>query len=197
MKVLVACEESQVVCKAFRNRGHEAYSCDLKPCSGGHPEWHIHDDVFSVILDGWDLVIMHPPCTYTALCGNRWYHNSHLRIQAANFTKLLWNEFRLYCSRVALEQPKTIMQSYIGRRTQTIHPWQFGHPETKETWLWLYHLPPLEETNNVYDYMMTLPKNEKHKVWYASPSDNRGELRSKTFTGIAEAMAEQWSSLKE
>lgn len=194
MKVLIACEESQVVCKAFRELGHEAYSCDLQECSGGHPEWHIMGNVVWELAQDWDLIIMHPPCTYTALCGNRWYHDSPKRIEGAEFCKNLWEYATDLCYRVALEQPKTIMQSYIGPKSQVVHPWQFGHPETKETWLWLENLPPLQETNNVYDYMMTLPKNKRHKVWYASPGNDRGKNRSKTYLGIARAMAAQWGS---
>jgi hypothetical protein len=150
MKILIACEESQAVCKEFRAMGHEAFSCDILPCSGGHPEWHLLMDAFEAIkLQKWDIIILHPPCTYTALSGNRRYYNSPLRLAGADFCEKLWNAARKVCAKVALEQPKTIMQKYIGPRTQVIQPWQFGHGETKETWLWLEGLPQLMPTNIV------------------------------------------------
>ena len=186
MKVLVACEESQVVCIAFRERGHEAYSCDLKNCSGGHPEWHIIGDARIIIKrERWDLIILHPPCTYTALCGNRWYWNNPLRNEGIDLCSELWNLACSVCDKVGLEQPRTIMQRYIGKKSQVIHPWQFGHGETKETWLWLKGLPLLIPTNIV--------SGRENRIWKMSPGPNRGKLRSKTFLGIAEAFASQWS----
>jgi len=188
MKILIGCEESQTVTVAFRNLGHEAYSCDLQRCSGGHPEWHLQMDVFDAIkLKKWDLIILHPPCTYTAICGNRWYWNSPLRLEASRFTKSLWEAACNACDSVVLEQPKTTIQRYIGKRTQTIHPWQFGHGETKETWLWIKWLPNLVPTNIV--------DGRKNKIWKMQPSKERGKLRSKTYKGIAEAMATQWGGL--
>lgn len=193
MLILIGCEESQEVCKAFRAKGHEAYSCDLLPCSGGHPEWHIQGDVMDAIQSRqWDMIGLHCPCTYTALCSNRWYYNSPLREQGATFTKDCWDLSCEVCDKVYLEQPKTIMQRYIGPKTQAIQPWMFGHLEAKETWLWLKGLPVLTESNNVYAEMMKLGKKEREKVFYMSPSDDRGKLRSKTYPGIAQAMADQW-----
>jgi len=136
-----------------------------------------------------DLIIMHPPCTYTALSGNRWYWNSDKRIKGATFCKQLWLLACKKCSKVALEQPKTIMQKYIGKRSQIIHPWQFGHGETKETWLWLHGLPLLEPTN--------IADGRENRIWKMPPSKDRSKLRSKTYPGIAEAMAFQWACIKE
>lgn len=185
MNVLVGCEESQAVCIAFRNRGHEAYSCDLLPCSGGHPEWHLQMDVLDAIdLMKWDRIILHCPCTYTALCGNRWYWNSQLRIEGINFTKSVFERACEVCDCVVLEQPKTIMQKYIGNKSQIIHPYEYGHGETKETWLWLKGLPELQPTNIV--------DGRENKIWKMPPSKDRGKLRSKTYAGIAQAMASQW-----
>jgi hypothetical protein len=198
MKILVACEESQEVCKAFRAKGHEAYSCDFLPCSGFHPEWHIQLDVFNLFnckkfstqnldihyINKWDLIILHPSCTYTAISGNRWYWNSQLRIKGAESCKNMFDIACLMCDKVALEQPKTIMQRYIGKKSQVIQPWQFGHGETKETWLWLKNLPLLKPTNIV--------EGREQRIWKMSPGKERSKLRSKTYPGIAKAMAEQW-----
>lgn len=186
MKVLVGFEESQAVCIAFRRKGHEAYSCDIEPCSGGHPEWHLKMDIFKAIrLGKWDLIILHPPCTYTAICGNRWYWNSPLRQEGVSLCKKSWDESKKVCDKVALEQPKTIMQRYIGKKSQVIHPYQFGHGETKETWLWLYGLPPLNPTDIV--------EGRENRIWKMPPTENRGKLRAKTYQGIADAMANQWA----
>lgn len=195
-KILIGFEESQEICKAFRNLGFEAYSCDIKPCSGECPEYHIQTDIFKALdLMKWDLIILHPPCTYTALCGNRWYYNSPLREEGVKLCKNSWDKALSICNHVVLEQPKTIMQRYIGKKSQVIQPYQFGHTETKETWLWLKGLPNLKETDNVKKEMDLLPAKEKHKIWYASPCEKRSELRSKTYSGIAKAMANQWGKL--
>lgn len=185
MNVLIGFEESQAVTIEFRRLGHNSFSCDLQECSGGHPEWHLQTDIFEAIhLQKWDIIILHPPCTYTALSGNRWYWNSPLRGQGVELCKNSWDEAKKVCNKVALEQPKTIMQRYIGRRSQIIHPWQFGHGETKETWIWLRGLPLLKPTNIV--------EGRENRIWKMSPSDNRRKLRSKTYSGIAKAMADQW-----
>jgi len=185
MKVLVGCEESQEVTKAFRELGHEAYSCDLQDCSGGYPEWHLKEDIFEILdLMLWDIIILHPPCRYTALCGNRWYAGNSLRLKGASFCSTIWHKACFVCSKVALEQPKTIMQRFIGPKTQIIHPYQFGHGETKETWLWLKGLPELTPTNEV--------DGRENRIWKMPPSKDRSKLRSKTYPGIAKAMAEQW-----
>lgn len=186
MKVLIACEESQTVCKAFRERGHEAYSNDILDCSGGHPEWHIKGDCRDVIrLRKWDMIIIHTPCTFTAICGNRWYWNSPLRIDGINLTKEVYELAKSVCGKVVLEQPKTIMQKYIGKRSQTIQPYEFGHGETKETWLWVNGLPLLKPTNIV--------EGRENRIWKMPPSETRSKERSKTYSGIAKAFATQWS----
>lgn len=185
MKVLIGFEESQAIAKEFRKLGHEAYSCDLQECSGGHPEWHLQMDIFQALrLKKWDLVILHPPCTYTALCGNRWYWDSLLRIEGISLCKKAWEVACDVCDKVVLEQPKTIMQKYIGKKSQVIHPWQFGHGETKETWLWIKGLPLLNPTNVV--------EGRENRIWKMPPSKERSKLRSKTYPGIAKAIAEQY-----
>lgn len=208
LKVLVACEESQAVTIEFRKLGHEAYSCDLIDCSGGYPEWHIKGDATKALnLESWDLIIAHPPCTYMSNSGVRWLYNSDGRQNTERWFKLIeamefFNKFKNhYCRHIAIENP--IPHKYavngiadkegIGKYTQTIQPWQFGHLESKRTCLWLKNLPLLVETNNVYDEMMQLPYGERSKVHYASPGPHRQKLRSKTYSGIAEAMASQWS----
>lgn len=185
MNVLIGCEESQIVCIQFRKLGHGAFSCDLQTCSGGHPEWHLQMDIFeAILLKKWDLIILHCPCTFTALCGNRWYYNSPLRIEGISFTKKCFELAKSVCDKVVLEQPKTIMQRYIGKKTQSIQPYQFGHGETKETWLWLHNLPILQPNNFV--------TGRENKIWKMSPGPERAKLRSKTYPGIAQAMADQW-----
>jgi hypothetical protein len=200
MKVLIACEESQAVCIAFRNKGHEAYSCDILPCSGGHPEWHIQDDVLKHLNDGWDMMIAHPPCDYLANSGVCHLYTEPDRhekmIAGALFFKALLNaEIPIIC----IENP--IMHKYaveiIGRRQdQVIQPYMFGHPERKATCLWLNGLPLLKQTNNVKHIMDKLPKKEAQRIHYCSPGPDRKKIRSKTFPGIANAMAEQWGTFK-
>lgn len=208
MKILVACEESQAVTIELRNLGHEAYSCDIEPCSGGHPEWHIRWDALSLIngncsfmscdgtlhhIDGkWDILIAHPPCTHLAVSGARWFKEGvkprHLQDEAADFFMAFINAD---CDRIAVENPVCIMSTRYRKPTQIINPFQFGHPEQKKTCLWLKGLPPLKETNNVYDYMMTLPVKERTRIWQLGSGHSKE--RSKTFPGIAKAMAEQWA----
>jgi site-specific DNA-cytosine methylase len=191
MRVLIACEESQTVCKAFRKRGFEAYSCDIQEQSGGHPEWHIKGDVLEVINDGWDLIIAHPPCTHLAVSGARWFKEGvkprYLQDESADFFMKFVNANAKF---IAVENPICIMSTRYRKPDQIINPFQFGHPEQKKTCLWLKGLPKLAETNNVYDYMMTLPIKERTRIhWLGS---NKSKERSKTYEGIAEAMAQQW-----
>jgi len=182
---LVGFEESQAITIELRAKGIEAYSCDLQECSGGHPEWHLQINIFQAInLKKWGGIILHPPCTFTALCGNRWYWDSEKRIEGIELCKSAWIEACKVCDYVALEQPKTIMQKHIGQRSQTIHPWQFGHGETKETWLWLKGFSKLEPTEIV--------EGRENKIWKMPPSKDRSKLRSKTYPGIAKAISEQW-----
>lgn len=194
MKVLVACEESQVVCKAFRARGHEAYSCDIQPCSGEHPEWHIQDNVmFQLYGRGWDLLIGHPPCTYLTYAGTRHWNNPgrlSKRLDALAFFAMLW------------EAP--IDKKY----SQIINPYYFGDSFSKPTWLWLKNLPLLQhyKEDNLFHECTHVDKGEfvefvtakgvtkKQAKWYDTgvPGVHGSKTRSKTFPGIAAAMAEQW-----
>lgn len=201
MKILIACEESQVVCNAFRSLGHEAYSCDLDECSGGHPEWHIQDDAIKVAYDknyGWDMMIAHPPCTYLSNSGVTWLDKKdgrwELMEEGALFFKTLWSA---PVDKVAIENPiphKYALQT-IGRKyDQIVQPWMFGHPESKATCFWLKGLPPLIETDNVKHIWNSLPKKEAQRTHYLPPGENRARLRSKTYDGIAEAMAMQWGN---
>lgn len=186
--VLVGFEESQAITVELRKLGVNAFSCDLQSPSGGFPEYHLQMDIFEAIHSRkWDMIILHPPCTFTALCGNRWYYDSPLRIEGIELCKRAWEEACKVSEFVALEQPKTIMQRYIGKKSQVIHPWQFGHGETKETWLWLKNLPELEPTDIV--------DGRKNRIWKMPPSKDRQKLRSKTYPGIAKAIAEQWTAV--
>lgn len=195
MKVLVACEESQEVCKAFRVLGHEAYSCDIEPCSGGHPEWHLQCDALEIIKMRWDLIIAHPPCTDLAVSGAAWFAEKRAdgRQQAA--IDFFMQFVNAACERIAVENPVSIMSTQYRKPDQIIHPWMFGHPEKKATCLWLKGLPLLVPTNDVSNYMKTLPKNQQERLYYLPPSPDRAKLRSKTFPGIARAMAEQWGGI--
>lgn len=187
MNILVGFEESQEVTEAFIKLGHNAMSCDKEyPGAKGLP--HYQGDFFDLNHSCFDLIILHPPCTYTALCGNRWYWESHLRQEGIELCKRAWEAACQNSKRVALEQPKTIMQRYIGKRSQVIHPWQFGHGETKETWLWLKGLPELIPTNEV--------DGRENRIWKMTPSPDRQRERSRTYPGIAKAMAEQWGNLE-
>ena len=190
MKILVACEESQVVTKAFRAKGHKAYSCDLIECSGGHPEWHLKGDVLGDVLynklSSWDMIIAFPPCTDLAVSGARWFkekkESGQQQISIAFF--LL---FALHpCKKIAIENPIGIMSTQYRKPDQIIQPWQFGHGETKATCLWLKGLPLLKPTNIV--------EGRENRIWKMAPSKDRSKLRSKTYPGIAKAIAEQWGT---
>ena len=205
-KVLIACEESQVVTKAFRSLGHDAYSCDILPCSGGHPEWHFQQDVFEVIdKHDWDLMIAHPPCTYLTVSGNRWFTNKdgsineeryQKRDEALDFIRRLMNA---NIDKIAIENPVGFISTFIRKPDQIIQPYMFGDEASKKTCLWLKNLPNLEPTNIVGKGERTYFKSGKsHPKWYADALANaktaqeRRTLRSKTFPGIATAIAEQW-----
>lgn len=220
MNVLIACEESQTVCKAFRDKGHNAFSCDIQKCSGGHPEWHINYGVEPVMWGGckfftqdgklheiegvWDLVIAHPPCTYLTVSGNSWFvedkyysraDNRYLnRVEAIDF---FMKFVLLNAPKVAIENPIGIMSNVYRKPDQIIEPYMFGHPTRKKTCLWLKNLPPLQPTNIVEPEIITY-KNGKgtDDAWHMNtiglPQEERARLRSKTFEGIAEAMANQW-----
>ena len=190
MKVLVACEESQAVCKEFRALGHEAYSCDIQECSGGHPEWHLQVDALELLKMKWDLIIAHPPCTDLAASGARWFEEKRKDGRQQKSIDFFMKFANAECDRIAIENPVCIMSSIWRKPDQIIHPWQFGHPEQKKTCLWLKGLKPLCETENVYEYMMTLPVKTRTRIWQLG--GGHAKERSKTFPGIARAMAEQW-----
>lgn len=197
--ILICCEESQAICKAFRAAGHEAYSCDLQECSGGHPEWHIQGDAIETMRSKkWDLVIAHPPCTYLTVSANRWYKDQPERLsgtlvgearrQAREEAIQFFMEFvNADVPRMAIENPIGIMSTRYRKPDQIIQPWQFGHGETKATCLWLKGLPKLVPTNIV--------EGREQKIWEMSPSKDRAKLRSKTYEGWANAMVEQWGKL--
>lgn len=184
MKILVACEESQAVCKAFREKGHEAYSCDTLPCSGGYPEWHIQQDVIPLLSENWDMIIAFPPCTDLAVSGARWFKEKQADGRQQKSIEFFMKFATCNCEKVCIENPIGIISTVWRTPDQIIQPWMFGHGETKATCLWLKGLPELRPTKIV--------NGRDHRIWKMPPSDDRAKLRSKTFPGIAEAMAEQW-----
>ena len=213
MRVLVACEYSGTVRDAFLELGHDAYSCDILPTES-NPERHYQCDIFDVIDKGWDLLIAHPPCTYLCNSGVCWLYKKipsgkgwpnpvkftkekneerwELMREGAEFFKRL---FESNIPKIAVENP--IMHKYakeiIGcKQSQVVQPWMFGHKEQKATCLWLKNLPLLKETDNVKEEMLKLTKEERQRLHYLPPSKDRWKIRSKTFEGIAKAMAEQW-----
>lgn len=230
MRVLVACEESQVVCKAFRDKGHEAFSCDLQDCSGGHPEWHIKCDVLSVLnpspffdcfgdclygirfrtADGcyhcfegkWDLIIAHPPCTYMSKAGARHMYPKAGVIDGGRYFKALaardffMKILAANCDRICIENPTPLKVVDLPACTQVIQPYQFGHPYSKRTCLWTKGLPLLKPTDIVDEYEPYLPSNTS--LFSKGRAGSKGVVsrscvdRSKTFLGVAKAMAEQW-----
>lgn len=184
MRVIVGCEFSQVVTKAFRDRGHTAYSCDLLPTEG-NPDWHFQEDILKLLKrERFDLAIFHPPCTYLAVSGARWFKNKlQEQAEALEFVEALWQS---PIPRIAIENPVGVLstKSILGKPSQIIQPWQFGHGETKATCLWLKNLPLLKPTNIVDGRL-----NRVHKE---PPCPERWKNRSRTYAGIAEAMANQW-----
>lgn len=185
MKILVACEESQAVTIELRRIGHEAYSCDIEPCSGGHPEWHLQVDALELLKMKWDMILAFPPCTHLAVSGARYFEQKRKdgRQQAAiDFFMRFANSD---CPRIAIENPVGIMSTVWKKPDQIIQPWQFGHGETKKTCLWLKGLPPLISTEIV--------EGREQRIWKMPPSEDRAKNRAKTFPGIARAMAEQWA----
>ena len=193
VKVLIACEESQAVTIEMRKLGIEAYSCDLEPCSGGHPEWHLQQDVIPLLEENWDMIIAFPPCTYLCTTGNKWFKPEFKtrfpdrQKQRENAIKFFMNFVNSKCERIAIENPIGIMSTVYKKPDQIIQPWQFGHGETKATCLWLKNLPLLQPTNII--------DGRNHSIWKMPPSKERAKLRSKTFPGIAKAMAVQWGRL--
>lgn len=202
MNVLIACEESQEVCKAFRERGHRAFSCDLQECSGGHPEWHIQVDALELLKMKWDLIIAHPPCTYISNAGARWlYAGGQLntdRYQKGLAGKAFFMKFlQADCPRIAVENPIPSTVYDIPPYTQIIQPYEFGEPWSKKTCLWLRGLPPLMPTKILDEYRPycssgSYSRNHDPKYKGFSRKGGAAKIRSKTFPGIAKAMAEQW-----
>jgi len=184
MKVLVACEFSGRVRDAFRDRGHNAWSCDYEPAEDSSP-YHIQYNVLSYLNDGWDMMIAFPPCTHLAVSGARWFkYKQREQKEALQFIRYL---MRANIEKIAIENPVGVISTKIRKPDQIIQPWQFGHPETKATCLWLKGLPLLKPTNIV--------EGRYGRVWREPPSKDRWKNRSRTYLGIAEAMAEQWGNL--
>lgn len=189
-KILVACEESQVVTIAFREVGLEAYSCDIQEPSGGHPEWHIKADVLEVLKGDWLAIIAFPPCTHLSSSGARWWAEKQADGRQQEAIRFFMRFFDTHCEYVAVENPIGRMSTAWRKPDQIIQPWMFGHGEQKATCLWLRNFPKLEPTNIV--------DGREQKMWYMGPSPERAKLRSKTYPGIARAMAHQWGAfLKE
>jgi len=193
LRVLVACEYSGRVRDAFAKIGHFAMSCDLLPTDA--PGNHYQGDVFDIINDGWDLMIAHPPCTDLAVSGAAWFKKkiaNGRQQRALDFVQKLMDA---PIKHIAIENPISVISSKIRKPDQIIQPWMFGHMEQKATCLWLDGLPLLQPTNIVKDEMMQLPKKERERLHYLPPSANRWKLRSTTYQGIADAMANQWGAV--
>ena len=194
MKILVACEESQRVCIELRKLGHKAYSCDILPCSGGRPDWHLQQDVLPLLNEKWDMIIAFPPCTYLSNAGAR-----HLfpggKLNEERYKKgllakeLFMSIYNANCPKIAIENPTPSKIYGLPEKTQVIQPWQFGHPYSKRTQLWLKGLPKLIPTNIVE----VESSCRKAGNWFNKGGKDRQINRSKTFPGIAKAMADQWT----
>lgn len=183
MKILIACEYSGTVREAFSKLGHDAWSCDILETE--IPGNHLQCDVREILGDGWDMMIAHPPCTHLAVSGARWFKDKQReQVEALEFVGLLMNA---PINRIAIENPISIISSHFRKPDQIIQPWQFGHGETKSTCLWLQNLPKLQPTNIV--------EGRKQRIWKMPPGENRWKERSRTFEGIAQAMANQWGNV--
>jgi len=198
MKVLIACEYSGTVRDAFIRQGHYAMSCDLLPTDVPGP--HYQGDVRDILNDGWDLMIAHPPCTYMTNSGVVWLHKDPTRWEKLDDATVFFRTLlEASISRIAIENP--IMHKYAKERiggikqTQVIQPWMFGHTEQKATCLWLKRLPALTPTNNVREQMLQLPASERQRLHWLPPSKDRWKIRSQTYQGIANAMAQQWGTV--
>lgn len=196
MKVLVACEESQEVCKAFRALGHEAYSCDIEPCSGGHPEWHLRCDALELLKIQWDMILAFPPCTYLSNAGAKHLFRGGILNQERYQKGLEAKEFFLKfldadCPKICVENPVSSRIYEMPPHSQEVQPWMFGHPAQKKTRLWLKGLPLLEPTDIVD------PECGCHEAgtWFMEGGKGRQKNRAKTFPGLAKAMAQQWGGI--
>lgn len=193
MKVLIACEYSGKVRSAFEKMGHFAVSCDLLPTE--KPGFHYQCDVFDIINDGWDLMVAHPPCTDLAVSGAAWFKEKIAdgrQQRALDFVQALMDA---PIPMIAIENPISVISSKIRKPDQIIQPWMFGHKETKATCLWLKGLPKLVPTTDLKEETMALPKKERMRLHYLPPSADRWKIRSETFQGIADAMANQWGKV--
>lgn len=223
MRVLVACEESQSVTIEFRKLDHEAYSCDIEPCSGGYPEWHIQNDVLPLLngfchfktmdetnhlIDGqWDMIIAFPPCTYLTVTGNKWFKSEYserfpTRNQDREAAILFFMRFvNAKCPRIAIENPIGIMSTKFRKPDQIIQPFWFGDNQKKSTCLWIKGLPLLKPTNMVFPIVYITKNGKTEPKWHIDtinlPIEERSKIRSKTYPGIAKAMAEQWGGTCE
>lgn len=206
MKILVACEESQAVTKELRKLGHEAYSCDILPCSGGHPEWHLQQDVIPLLKEKWDMIIAFPPCTHLAVSGARHFEQKIKDGRQQQGIDFFVQFVNADCPRIAIENPIGIMSTKYRKPDQIIQPWMFGDKYTKSTCLWLKGLPKLKPTNIVehgeyFEWVDKKGRKKRQPKWFyealkkAKTSEERSIIRSKTFPGIAEAMATQWTEL--
>jgi hypothetical protein len=199
MRVLVACEESQAVTKEFRALGHEAYSCDIEPCSGGHPEWHLQQDVLPLLEQDWDMVIAFPPCTHLAVSGAAWFEQKRKDGRQQQGIDFFMHFANCKCPKVVIENPIGIMSKLWRKPEQIIQPWQYGDEFQKSTCLWIKGLPLLKPTNIVgKGEFITHASGKVKPKWFADAyklqPKERAKARSKTFPGIAKAMASQWTS---
>lgn len=210
IRVLVACEESQAVCIEFRKRGFEAFSCDILPCSGGHPEWHIQGDVLEQLDKGWDAILAFPPCTHLAVSGAAWFKNKREDGSQEDAIRFFMEMYNAPCDYVCVENPvgiisgKYILKHFptlceeLGlpiKQTQIIEPYYFGDEANKKTCLWLKGLPPLAHDPANYSKgstYYTSPSGNRSPDWHQKTGGGSGKVRSKTYPGIARAMAEQW-----
>ena len=202
MNILIACEESQTVCKAFRAAGHRAFSCDVLPCSGGRPEWHIQgcaiETAYSTFYE-WDMMIAHPPCTYLSVSGLHWNKRRPERAAQTEAAAAFFMKFADLEIPYAIENPVCCMSSRWRKPDQIIQPYEYGHDASKKTCLWLNKLPKLKPTRRVEPRIVNnLPRwsnqtdSGQNRL---APSADRAKIRSKTFQGIADAMASQWGTL--
>jgi hypothetical protein len=210
MKILIACEESQTITNLYREKGYEAYSCDILECSGGNPQWHIKGDALTYAYSGeFDMMIAHPPCTYLAVSGARWMYNKDGSVnqeRLSNQNKALDFVRKLMdapINKIAVENPISVISSKIRKPDQIVHPYWFGDKASKSTCLWLKNLPPLTATNMVskgefFEWVDKKGKKKRQAQWYmdalkkAKTPEQRRTLRSKTFEGMAKAITEQW-----
>jgi site-specific DNA-cytosine methylase len=205
MKILVACEESQAVTIELRKLGHEAYSCDIIECSGGHPEWHIQDDIVKVIKDKWDMIIAFPPCTHLAVSGARWFPEKIADGRQQQGIDLFMEIANADCERIAIENPVGIMSTKWKKPSQIVQPWMFGDLATKTTCLWIKGMPNLKPHTEIEPELEyhNMPSGKRMQKWMYDircttvKDGKRAKLASKTFPGIAKAMAEQWTKAGE